>query len=85
MVSNYSLRQARPVHYAIGEFRFEPLGPAATRVTWRYSFKLRDDRFPGTLGGLGRRLFRNRFLERDYAEFMRAGVAAMQAWALRPA
>jgi hypothetical protein len=84
LVSNYSLRETRPIQYGIGEFRFAPLTPTTTRVTWRYSFKLRSDRFPGSLGGLGRWLFRTTFLESDYARFMEAGVVAMKAWATRP-
>jgi hypothetical protein len=40
-------------------------------VTWTYSFKLKDDVFPGNLGGLGRFLFRVGFLDRDYAAMMR--------------
>jgi hypothetical protein len=78
LVSNYSVPAARSVSYGIGEFRFEPLSPSDTRVTWRYSFKLRDDRFPGSWGALGGWLFRWSFLDRDYAEFMRAGLAAME-------
>jgi hypothetical protein len=83
LVSNYSLPEARPIAYAIGEFRFDPLTPSSTRVTWRYSFKLRSDRFPGWLGAPGRWLFRQRFLDGDYADFMRAAVVTMTAWAMR--
>ena len=40
-------------------------------MTWTYSFRLKDDVFPGDLGGLGRFLFRVGFLDREYAEMMR--------------
>jgi hypothetical protein len=44
---------------------------AHTRVTWTYSFQLKDDVFPGELGALGRWLFRVGFLDREYAAMMR--------------
>lgn len=82
-VWGYTLESAKPVRSAVGEFRFAP-SAAGTRVTWRYAFHLERERFPGWLGPLGRWLFRTTFLERDYAEFMRAGVGAMKARALVP-
>jgi hypothetical protein len=83
LVSNYSSPGTEPILYGLGEFRFEPLAAQRTRVTWRYSFRLRTDTFPGSLGTLGRALFRANFLDGDYAEFMRAGVDAMRAWPRR--
>jgi hypothetical protein len=81
-VTNYTSPEAKPIEWGLGEFTFEPAGPI-TRVRWRYSFKLRGDRFPGWLGPIGRGLFRSRFLEREYAEFMNAQVAEIQAFAAR--
>jgi hypothetical protein len=80
VVSNYSLEAAKPILYGMGQFDFAAAGDATTRVTWRYSFKLRDDTFPGAWGAFGRSLFRSSFLESDYAEFMRSGVGAMKRW-----
>lgn len=80
VVSNYSLDDAKPILYGLGDFNFEPGSEGHVKVTWRYSFKLRGDVFPGSLGGLGRSLFRSSFLESDYAEFMKSGVVAMQRW-----
>jgi hypothetical protein len=64
----------------MGAFTFAPAG-ATTHVTWRYTFKLRSDRLPGWLGGLGRALFRASFVEADYAPFMQAQVRAIQDFA----
>jgi hypothetical protein len=56
----------------VGEFRSVQIDNTHTRVTWTYSFRLKDDIFPGDLGGLGRLLFRVGFLDRDYAAMMRS-------------
>jgi hypothetical protein len=71
IVWNYTTPKARPIAYGIGEFRTVQIDPAHTRVTWTYSFKLKEDVFPGSLGALGRWLFRVGFLDRDYAAMMR--------------
>jgi hypothetical protein len=42
-----------------------------TRITWTYSFKLKEDVFPCELGAFGRWLFRVRFLEGEYASMMK--------------
>jgi hypothetical protein len=55
----------------VGEFRTVQIDPAHTRVTWTYSFKLKENVFPGNLGVFGRWLFRVGFLDRDYAAMMR--------------
>ncbi len=82
LVTEYTSDLAAPVEYGLGEFRFAEAGDR-THVTWNYSFKLRGNRFPGWLGGLGRSLFRSRFVDKDYAEFM-AGVAlAIQKFGAR--
>lgn len=75
IVWNYTSDKARAVSFGIGEFRYEPLPGDRTRITWSYSFALNEDRFPGRLGALGRSLFRNFFLEEDYAEMMRSVLA----------
>ncbi len=71
IVWNYQTPKARPIAYGVGEFRSVQIDNMHTRVTWTYSFKLKDDIFPGNLGGLGRFLFRVGFLDRDYAAMMR--------------
>lgn len=83
LVTDYTLPAARPIAYAIGEFVFDSLSAARTRVTWRYSFKLRTNTFPGRLGPLGRYLFRRSFVDRDYARFMDAAVDVMAKWRVR--
>jgi hypothetical protein len=70
-VWNYHTPKAKPIAYGIGEFRSVQTDPTHTHVTWVYSFRLKDDLFPGNLGRLGRYLFRVYFLDRDYAQMMR--------------
>jgi hypothetical protein len=84
LVTSYTSPAAAPVAYGLGEFRFADAGPD-TRVTWSYAFKLRPERFPGSWGGLGRTLFRVRFLDAEYARFMESGRDAIVAWASRTA
>jgi hypothetical protein len=78
-VWNYTTAAAKPVAYALGEFRFAPLdGGARTELTWTYAFRLRSDRFPGNLGGLGRTLMKMAFIDSAYAELMRTALAAIK-------
>lgn len=70
IVWNYTTPKARPIAYGIGDFQTVQLDPTHTRITWAYTFKLKDDVFPGELGAPGRWLFRVAFLERDYAAMM---------------
>lgn len=69
LVYGYTSDEAKPILYGLGEFTFKENGNK-TILVWRYSFKLKDNKFPGFLGGLGRWLFEFSFLESDYAEFM---------------
>jgi Polyketide cyclase / dehydrase and lipid transport len=80
VVTRYTSKAAQPLAYGMGAFTFTPRG-ANTHVTWRYTFKLRGNRFPGWLGALGRALFRKSFVEADYAPFMQAQVRAIQDFA----
>jgi hypothetical protein len=75
LVWNYTSPQAAPIAYSIGRFVRTAAAPGATRTEWSYRFRLRDDRFPGDLGPLGRFAFRKAFLERSYAAMMRATLA----------
>ena len=79
MVWNYTTKQARPIEYGIGEFRHTQVDATHTHVVWTYSFKLKTNEFPGDLGALGRLLFHWAFLDRSYAEMMRATLAAGKA------
>lgn len=73
LVWGYTIPQGRGNEYGYGEFWFEPDG-GSTLVRWRYSFKLKGDRFPGYLGPVGRALFRAAFLDRSYERFMRSSL-----------
>lgn len=76
IVWNYTSKQARPIDYGLGVFHDTALDNTHTHIVWTYSFKLKDDEFPGYLGGLGRVLFRWGFLDRQYAAMMRATLDA---------
>jgi hypothetical protein len=71
IVWNYTTEKARPISYGIGDFLYADMGAGRTHITWRYSFKLKEDRFPGNFGAIGRFLFRVRFVDKDYAVLMR--------------
>ncbi|MBS0335181.1 MAG: SRPBCC family protein [Proteobacteria bacterium] len=78
-VWDYSTSAARPIAYALGDFRFEAAGVGErTDLIWTYAFRLRPDIFPGVLGGLGRGLMRLAFIDTAYAELMCASLAAMK-------
>ncbi len=47
------------------------MGDRRTHITWLYSFKLRENKFPGNFGAIGRFLFRVRFLDKDHGALMR--------------
>lgn len=76
IVWGYTTDAAAPIAYGVGEFVFTD-APGGTAVEWTYAFRLKEDRFPGSLGAVGRRLFRLAFLDTRYARFMKAGVAAI--------
>lgn len=82
-VWDYSTAAARPIAYAIGEFRHLALDATRTEIVWTYAFRLRGDRFPGALGPLGRWLLKIVFLDRAYAALMRGTLKAMKAGAER--
>jgi hypothetical protein len=84
-VWDYTTAAARPIAYAIGEFRYQPLTGERTEVVWTYAFRLREDRFPGFLGPLGRWLLRVAFLDRAYAVLMSQTLKAMKAYAEKAA
>ena len=81
VVWNYTTPQAAPIEYGLGDFQYNVVGAGKTHLTWVYSFKLRDDHFPGYLGSLGRFLFRVDFLDRAYADMMRSTLAGMKSTA----
>ena len=81
LVWDYTTAAARPIAYAVGEFRYVALDSGRTELVWTYAFRLRPNRFPGMLGGLGRWLMRVAFLDRAYATLMRTTLAAIKAGA----
>lgn len=78
VVWNYTTPKARPIAYGVGEFRTVQLDAGHTRITWIYTFKLKEDAFPGELGALGRWLFKVAFLDRDYAAMMHGVLRGYQ-------
>jgi hypothetical protein len=81
IVWKYTTPKARPIAYGVGEFNTRPIDATHTRITWTYSFQLKEDVFPGFLGALGRYLFRIAFLDRDYAAMMRGVLAGYKSGA----
>ena len=77
-VWGYTTAAARPLRYGLGDFHYVAQGER-TRITWTYSFELKPDAFPGLLGvGLGGALLKLAFLNGPYAQWMRAGLAAIK-------
>ena len=79
VVWNYTSEVARPIVYGVGDFHDSDLGDGRTHVVWTYSFMLNRERFPGELGSFGRYLFRVGFLDRQYADMMRATLNGTKA------
>src|ERR1700730_1603377 len=79
VVWNYTSEVARPVSYSVGYFERTALTNDRTHVRWTYGFHLKRSRFPGFLGGVGDFLFRKQFLERQYADMMRASLLVEKA------
>lgn len=75
-VWGYTTPAAAPVEYGLGRFEFTAAGES-TVVRWTYAFALRPDRLPGSLGAVGRAVFRRAFLDTRYADFMASGMAAI--------
>jgi len=76
VVWDYTSPDARPVDFAVGEFTRRAIGERRTETSWTYAFALKPGRFPGALGPIGRFAFRKAFLERGYADMMRATLDA---------
>jgi hypothetical protein len=81
VVWNYTAKVARPISYAVGYFERTALQGDRTHVRWTYGFQLNRHRFLGFLGSLGDFLFRIMFLDRQYADMMRATLSAGKAYA----
>jgi hypothetical protein len=79
VVWHYTSAQARPIDFGVGDFLYTDLGSGRTHITWTYSFKLKEDRFPGYLGAFGRYLFRVGFLDHQYAAMMRGTLDGTKA------
>ena len=79
VVWNYTSDQARPIAYGVGEFVYTQPSPSRTHIHWTYSFALNRERFPGFLGAFGDFIFRITFLDRQYADLMRATLAGTKA------
>ncbi|MDB5467448.1 MAG: hypothetical protein JWQ46_2210 [Phenylobacterium sp.] len=80
-VWGYTTAAARPIAYALGEFRYLPAPGGGTQVVWTYSFRLKPNGLLGRLGPLGRWLLKTVFLDRSYAVLMRETLKAMKAYA----
>ncbi len=79
VVWNYTTLKARPIEYGVGDFHYYTIDGGHTHVTWTYAFALNRSRFPGDLGSFGDFLFRVGFLDRQYAELMRATIDGIKS------
>lgn len=77
-VWDYTLKAARGIEYARGEWWFSAAGQG-TRLEWRYSFKLDEGKLLGRLGFIGRALFDRFFLKASYKEFMDVTLEKLKA------
>lgn len=75
VVWNYTSPQFPPIQYAVGEFLKTELGGTRTRVRWTYAFQPDRQRYPGYQGGFSDALFRQNFLDRTFAQWMRNTLA----------
>jgi hypothetical protein len=66
VVWNYTREKMRDVDYAVGEFVHSAIAPDKTQVNWTYRFALKSG-----LSGEEKSRFRENFLERDFAQWMR--------------
>jgi hypothetical protein len=71
VVWNYTSPQFPPIHYAVAEFLNVELGGTRTRVRWTYAFQPDRHRYPEYQGGFSDALFRERFLDGPFAQWMR--------------
>lgn len=75
VVWNYTSPKFPAISFAIGEFLYSAVGDTRTQVRWTYSFQLERNRYPGSLGESGDSLFRESFLDRQFAQWMRNTLA----------
>lgn len=75
VVWNYTSPRFPPIRYAVGEFVRTAVSDTRTHVRWTYSFQPDRDRYPSYLGGYSDALFRENFLEREFAQWMRNTLA----------
>lgn len=79
VVWNYTTPAAKPIRYGLAEFRYLAEGPDRTRIRWTYGFELYRDRFPGSLGGVGKWLLKSTLLDKGYAKWMQGTLKRMKA------
>lgn len=65
----FTLPAAESISYGDGEFLFKSV-KSGTEIVWNYSFALKENEFPGYLGGMGQWLFRKSFAESDWQPYM---------------
>ena len=76
----YTSAAARPIAYAVGQFRYLDTSSGDTRLAWTYGFQLKPNALLGRLGPLGRFLFRRAFLDSLWARVMANTLSRMKAY-----
>lgn len=72
---NYTSSKFPAISYAVAEIFQSPIDDKRTRVRWTYAFQPDRNRWPGSLGEPGDAMFRDTFVERQFAEWMRRTLA----------
>jgi len=75
VVWSYTSLKYPNIAYAVGEIVRTAVSPTRTHVRWTYSFQLDREAYPGTLGEYGDRVFRESFVNRQFAVKMRNSLA----------
>jgi hypothetical protein len=75
VVWNYTSPAYPPINYAVAESVRTAVSDTRTHVRWTYSFQPDRQRYPGYLRGFSDALFRENFLNRQFAPKMRNSLA----------
>lgn len=75
VVWNYTSPKFPPIKYAVAEILRSEVGGTRTHVRWTYSFQPDRQRYSGYQGGFSDALFRERFLDGQFALWMRNNLA----------
>lgn len=76
VVWNYTSSKFPPIDYAVAEFLKSEIGGTRTHIRWTYAFQPDRQRYPGYSGGFSDSSFREKFLDSQFAQWMRNNLAS---------